>query len=184
MRRLVGGASRARIFIQVITVLMCAVACSGCESPQRSVAETFPPGELIAPWQFEGEKVWSGSFADARPALGDDADTWGEYSPQRVWIANYRHRQKEGRRLVIRAFAFADVDIARAVLARFRPENAEPVEIREEGFHTQVGVMMRRGRMVYDVFSDETGFATEFQTEVMARYVEKTLSSERALDPK
>ncbi len=99
------------------------VPVAGCTLSPRSLVEVFPPGFTAAPWLLQKE-VWAGSFAEAAPALGDDAACWSERSPGQVWLAVYCHEDMPDRCLKVRCLALPSREAARAAFDALRPAEA------------------------------------------------------------
>ena len=76
-----------------LTRVACAVAMTvllvGCEGKRVTIADTFPKSAYASPWRLQGD-VWSGSLEEATLGLGDEAQHWAVFEPERVWLAIYR----------------------------------------------------------------------------------------------
>lgn len=150
------------------------LSLSGCHD-SRSMLDAFPPGTVASPWVLDGD-VWSGSFASARDALGEEADAWGAFEPQRVWLATYRHDQDPRARLTIRAWAFASREAARRAYDHFEPlgPDRRAFDAGDRGCWTSDGVLFVWGRMVFDIFgSDPSRAASAEQAAYLSAHVER-----------
>lgn len=166
----------------VIALLFIASLAPACSQSVNTVADAFPPGAMAAPWEREGE-VWSGSFEQARPALGRDAAEWAPLSPQRVWLAVYRHDQAPDRRLTVRVIAFDTIDASKIAYAKFRPDGAKPFTAGDEGCWTQIGVLYRRGKMVIELFGSDSTWNTEINAAIVAGALERRLPASADENP-
>ena len=168
-------------------VLLAFVAgCSGRTLGPKvdSVAETLPPASVAAPWILQDE-IWTGAWEAAAPALGDDADEWGRFEPQRVWLAIYRHESDAQRRMTVRAFAFRSADEARRAYEFFRPhEDAEPFEIGDGGAWTDLGVLFAWGRLVFEIFGDRPTWSNQLQAVFIGSVIEKRMPPALPEDPR
>ena len=147
----------------------------GCAATQPRVADAFPLGSVAAPWVLQGEEVWSGSFDDAAAALGNDAETWRELGPTRVWLAVYAHETEPQRCLKVRCLAFAAADDARRAYGQFRPPDAKPLRYGDAGCWTGIGVLFHWGRLVFDVFGPAASWSSELQATYLASIIEKRM---------
>lgn len=150
------------------------LAAAGCASRDATLVEAFPPAGAADPW-FLQESVWTGSFETAIEALGDDAQTWAGCNPTQVWLAVYCHRELPQRCLKIRAFAFADVADARRAFAAFQPPDAKRYHVGDEGCWTEIGVLFRWGRVVFDVFGPEASWGSQVQSSYLAAILVKRI---------
>ena len=158
------------------------VGCAGCATGRRSVAEAFPPASVAAPWRLEGD-VWSGTWDEAAPALGTDADVWRPCEPTRVWLAIYRHEDQPARTVTVRGFAFVSADAARGAYDALRPLDAKRYEAGDAGCWTEVGVLFRWGRLVFDVFGQDASWGSQVQASLLAAYVTKRMPPGAPGDP-
>lgn len=166
----------------ITSVALLLLVCTGCATPRNRVVEAFPPTGAVAPWLLQDE-VWSGSFDEAAPALGDDADTWAEHDPARVWLARYCHEQHADQCLTVRCFAFATAETAQQAFAAFRPENAQDFAVGDAGCWMPIGVLFRTGRLVWDVFGPDATWNNELQAALLARCIEKLMPPQAPDDP-
>jgi hypothetical protein len=142
----------------------------GCARPTPTIASTFPTAHMATPWVLDGE-VWSGSFFDAAPALGPDEADWRPFKPTRVWLAVYRHETETNRKLTLRAFAFATAGAAQQAYEQLRPPLAKDFKAGDEGCWTEIGVMFRWGRLIYDIFGAKASWHSEVQSASVASFV-------------
>jgi hypothetical protein len=147
---------------------------SGCTARNTSIADAFPPGSMATPWVLQGE-VWSGSFDDAAPALGDDAATWGQFAPVRVWLAVYCHENAPERCLKVRCLAFATPEDAQQAATAFCTPGAAAFSYGDGGCWTQIGVLFRWGRLVLDIFGGDTSWGSEVQSAMLAAFFVKLM---------
>ena len=147
---------------------------AGGAPADREVRAAFPTAGVAAPWRLAGE-VWSGSFAEAVPGLGDDADAWAPHAPTRVWLAKYTHEDHAERTLTVRCFAFESVEYARAAYEVFRPVLAKPLHSGDVGCWTEIGVLFQRGRLVFEIFGDDMSWNSQVQSAVLAAILVKRL---------
>ncbi len=152
------------------------VLLSGCAAGPARLADAFPRAAAADPWRLDGE-VWSGTFADAVYALGDEAGAWSNLEPQWVWLAIYRHAEHPDARLIVRVFQFADVAGAQRACTRFLPLNERPFQAGDQGFWLDDGVMFRRGRLVFEYFgSGDLERASPEQAVYLVGLMERKLS--------
>jgi hypothetical protein len=147
---------------------------AGCAARHSSLLEAFPVGSTAAPWNLDGH-VWCGTFAEAMPALGDDADRWRDPQPTRVWLAIYHHETDSDRRLIARAFEFQTRAAAHTMYQRIRPAAADAFRAGDEGCWTADGVLFVWGRLVFDVFASPSGWQNELQAAMLAQYIQKQM---------
>ena len=147
-----------------------ALALVGCAPQNRTLIEAFPPARVATPWVLEGQ-VWAGSFDDAAPGLGEDADAWGEFRPTRVWLARYTHEDRPQRVLTVRCLAFETPQQARRAYEKFAPLLARAFDGGDEGCWTGVGVLVRYGALVIEVFGPKQTFDNEVQSSLIASYM-------------
>ncbi len=158
------------------------LACAGCAAQRRSVAEAFPPGSAASPWLLQGT-VWSGTFDEAAPGLGPDADAWQVHRPTRVWLAVYRHEDEPARTVTVRGFSFASADAARAAYDALRPPDAKVYEAGDAGCWTEVGVLFQWGRLVFDVFGHDASWGSQVQASLVAALLTKRMPPAAPGDP-
>ncbi len=161
-------------FLLLTSYLLCAglVAVTGC-APHRPLAEVFPPGTMAEPWALR-DAVWTGTFDQAAPGLGDDAASWQKYAPQRVWLAVYEHQQRPGKTMKIRCFSFESTDAAAQAYAAFQPFLPKPFALGDGGAWTDDGVMFRWGRLVFDVFGSAGTWNSE-EAALLTAYIAKRM---------
>jgi hypothetical protein len=154
--------------------LMMLLWCAGC-TQSSLVVDAFPPAASASPWVLV-EEVWQGSFKEAAPALGDDAATWATHDPQWVWLARYEHERHPGYVLTARALAFPLADDARAAFDAFRaPEAKDFAGPWDAGCWTDIGVMFRWGRLVFDIFGERAAWSNELQSAMLANGIAKRM---------
>jgi len=157
------------------TALLTSVfAFGGCGQNRHRVVDAFPTARVAAPWILEGE-VWTGTFEDAAPALGDDAETWKKFSPTRVWLARYTREGDPARVLTVRCFAFDSPETARAAFEVFRPPLAKPLRAGDVGCWTECGVLFQWQRLVFDIFGDDVSWGSEVNSSVMAAIIARRM---------
>jgi|GEM_PF-1101065 len=157
------------------TALLTSVfAFGGCAQSRHRVVDAFPTARVAAPWILEGE-VWTGTFEDAAPALGDDAETWKKFSPTRVWLARYTREGDPARVLTVRCFAFDSPETARAAFEVFRPPLAKPLRAGDVGCWTECGVLFQWQRLVFDIFGDDVSWGSEVNSSVMAAIIARRM---------
>jgi hypothetical protein len=154
----------------------------GCTGRPAQVVEAFPPGGLASPWVLQGQ-VWRGTFEEAVPGLGDDADAWGRFGPMRVWLAIYCHESQVERCLKVRCFAFATPEDARQAFEALRPAGAKPFRMGDAGCWTEIGVLFRWGRLVFDIFGDRPAWSSELQSGFLAALISKRMPPGAIEDP-
>jgi hypothetical protein len=157
--------------------------CVGCAQTRRPVTAAFPPAVVAWPWILQ-EEVWSGSFDEAAPGLGEDAEKWREHHPTRVWLAIYRHERDPQRRLTVRCFAFESSGSARAAFESFRPIDAKAFDAGDAGCWSGVGVMFRWGRLVLEVFGPDASWSSETQSSLLATFLIKRMPAGAPEDPR
>lgn len=158
----------------VLALPVIVVLSGGCAQDRRTVADAFPIARVAAPWILEGE-VWSGTFEEAAPALGDDADTWAKFSPTRVWLARYTREGAPQRVLTVRCFAFDTPETARAAFEVFRPPLAKPLKAGDVGCWTDFGVLFQWQRLVFDIFGDDASWGSEVHSSVLAAIITRRM---------
>jgi hypothetical protein len=157
--------------------------CLGCAASQRNVVDVFPPAGLASPWILEDE-VWSGPFDQAAPSLGDDAEDWAGFQPTRVWIARYRHETYPASYLTIRAFAFEDAESAHLAFRFFQPLEPKRFDSGDEGYWTEIGVLFRWGRLVFDVFGPVATWNSQLQAAVLAGHLTRRMPDDLPDNPR
>jgi hypothetical protein len=165
-------------------VLLGLLVCAGCATRDTAVSAAFPVGSVAAPWVLQGE-TWSGTFDEAAPALGSDAETWRKLTPTRVWLAVYAHESQPGRdtpagtepgRYVkVRCFAFATVENACAAYRVAAPVLGSVFQAGEEGCWTDIGVLYRWGRLVFDIFGDRATWASQVQASYLSAVINRQM---------
>lgn len=159
-------------------VLLAVLTLTGCWGKHVTIADTFPKAAYASPWELQGE-VWSGSFERATGALGEEAQAWGTFEPQRVWLAVYQHDAHRDHKLTVRAFAFSSAGQARRAFEHFRPPKADQLKAGDEGCWTEDGVLVVWGRMVFDVFgSGPSVFAGPEQALYLLAFIEKKMPAD------
>jgi hypothetical protein len=156
---------------------------AGCATAPRTVLDVFPPAAVANPWVLR-DTVWVGAFAEAESALGDDASLWGTFAPARVWLAVYCHQDATRRCLTVRCFAFASAEDAQQAYRAFAPPSAPPLSAGDEGCWSEVGVLIRTGRIVWDVFGDEASWGRQVQSMYLANVILKRLPPGLEDDPR
>jgi hypothetical protein len=134
------------------------------------MTSAFPPAHLASPWVLQDE-VWTGTFDEAVPALGDDAEGWRRFGPTRTWLAIYRHEDHPERCLTARCFAFDSAEEARRAFEFFRPDGAEAFEAGDAGCWIEIGVLFRWGRLVCDVFGHDAPWDSQIQSAMLAAFI-------------
>lgn len=165
-----------------LAMLLC-VGWAGCADTRRPVTVAFPPAAAAWPWILQ-DAVWSGSFDESAPGLGEDAEKWRDHHPTRVWLAIYRHERDPRRRLTVRCFAFESSENARAALESFRPADAQPFDAGDEGCWTGVGVVFRWGRLVLEVFGPDASWGSQTQSSLLAAFLIKRMPAGAPEDPR
>jgi hypothetical protein len=143
--------------------------CAACAT-RHSVVDAFPPGASADPWVLQGA-VWSGSFADAVDGLGDDAAAWQRYNPTQAWLAIYCRNDHPEHCLKVRIFGFASPVDARAAYDAALPLDPKPYQIGDVGCWTELGVLCQWGRLVIDVFGEDTSWGSQVQSSLLATYL-------------
>jgi hypothetical protein len=160
-----------------------AVCGTACTPAQRTLATVLPHGSLAAPWILDGA-VWEGSFDQAAPALGDDADALRPFDPTRVWLAVYRHESRPGQTLTVRVWAFGSQTVAQQALARLRPVPAERFKAGDQGYWTDLGVLFSWGRLVFDIISSEPSQQVEYDAARLTGCIERRMPPGLPDDPR
>jgi hypothetical protein len=150
--------------------LLLALVCAGCAANRLTISDAFPPGSMADPWVLQGE-VWTGSFDEAAPALGDDTEKWREYGPTRAWLAIYCHETEPQRCLKVRCFAFPAAENAREAFDEFRPFDAKPFQCGDGGCWTEVGVLFHWGRLVFDIFGGDASWGSQVESSMLAVFI-------------
>ena len=154
--------------------LLLTLLCAGCAANRLAIRDSFPPGSMAAPWVLQGE-VWTGSFDDAAPALGDDANTWRKLGPTRAWLAVYCHETEPQRCLKVRCLAFPVADDARQAFDEFRPFDAKPFQCGDAGCWTEFGVLFQWGRLVFDIFGGDASWGSQVESSMLAVFIAKRM---------
>jgi len=150
------------------------ITCAGCATT-RTIADAFPPARVATPWVLQGE-VWTGSFEEAAAALGGDAEGWRKYDPQRVWLAKYEYEDNPKHTMTIRAFSFATPEQAQRAYLRFAPVTAKPFKAADEGCWTEVGVLFRWKRLVFDIFGNTQTQGSEVQAAMLSGCITRRMA--------
>lgn len=154
--------------------LLLSLLCAGCAANRPAVRDSFLPGSMAAPWLLRDE-VWTGSFDEAAPALGDDADTWRKFGPTHAWLAVYCHETRPQRCLKVRGLAFPTADEARQAFEEFRPLDAKPFQCGDIGCWTQVGVLFQWGRLVFDIFGGDASWGSQAESSMLAVFIARRM---------
>jgi len=172
-----------RLLLQIAPALLVLTLAAGCQNKRTNIAGTFPIGGMADPWILEGT-VWSGDPEQAAEGVGEDAEPWSAFEPQRVWLAVYRHDIRLRHTLVIRAWAFASQEQARQAYLHFQPNVPEPLKAGDEGCWTKDGVLVLWGRMVFDIFGRGPGrLASPEQAVYLWAFLEKRMPPDLPLNP-
>lgn len=167
-----------RVGRQLLSAGIIAAGAIGCGAQRFTIADTFPVGSYASPWVLR-DQVWDGSFEEASDALGEEAAQWGTFDPEHVWLAVYQHDAHPTQKLTVRAFAFTSADHARHAFQRFLPPHARELEAGDEGCWTADGVLVRWGRMVFDIFgNDPSSFASPEQAVYLLACIEKRMPAD------
>ncbi len=177
-----------RGFVVELACVACAALAGaglgGCNARHVSVADTFPKSSYATPWVLRGE-VWSGSLDQAADAVGEEAERWAAFEPERVWLAVYRHDTRAGHELAVRVWAFASREHARQAYEHFRPDDADLLEAGDEACWTADGVLVRWGRLVFDIFGrGPSTSASPEQAVYLLAFFEKRMPAELPDDPR
>ena len=157
---------------------------TGCGATHLSIADTFPKNGRATPWILSGE-VWSGPFEQAAAALGRDAEAWGAFAPRQVWLAVYQHETRPANRLTVRAWEFATVAQAREVYEFFHPAGAAILKAGNEACWTVDGILVRWGRMVFDIFGrGPSTLASPEQAVYLLAFIEQSMPAELPENPR
>lgn len=148
--------------------------CAGCAGTRLSVLDAFPPGSVATPWILR-DAVWTGSFDEAAPALGDDAELWRNSGATRVWLAVYCHETNPERCLTVRCFAFESPSTARRAYDVFAPITAKPFQAGDVGCWTEIGVLFQWGRLVFDVFGGSASWESQVQSTYLVALIGKRM---------
>jgi len=68
----------------------------------------------------------------------------------------------------VRCFAFESVEYARAAYEVFHPVLAKPLHSGDVGCWTEIGVLLQRGRLVFDIFGNDASWNSQVQSAVLA----------------
>ncbi len=153
---------------------MLVILLGGCTSPARFVVDVFPPGSTAAPWLLQQE-VWTGRFADAAQALGDDATFWSAQAPERLWLAVYCHEDVPDRCLKVRCFALSSRDAAQRAFDALQPPQARPFKYGDAGCWTDLGVLFQWGRLVVEIFGVDASWSSQMQAALLATFIAKRM---------
>ncbi len=168
-------------------LLCCGLAAmtvaGGCARRDVTIAQTLPQESYATPWILEG-RVWSGTFDEALPALGEDGPAWRAFSPVRVWLAVYHHDTHPLDQIVVRVFAFDSARQARQAYDFVRPGEPTQIEVGDAGCWTDDGVLVLWGKAVVEVFSrGVSGIATPEQAMYVLALIEKRMPRELPANP-
>lgn len=154
---------------------------AGCTQQRGHVGDAFPNAGTASPWHLQGI-VWTGDFDAAATALGD-AERWRPFAPTHVWIAKYRHETQPRRTLTARAVACDTVAHAHAAYVAFAPADATIFQAGDEGCWTDIGVLFRWGRLVFDIFPDQAGGTGELQAGLIASLIVERMPADVPANP-
>lgn len=172
-----------RSVVTVLAHVVC-VALSGCNATRVTIADTFPKGSYATPWVLRGE-VWSGSLARAVESLGEEAEQWRVFEPERLWLGVYQHDTRGDQELVVRVWAFSSLDQARRAYEQLRPDKPDALEAGDEGCWTDDGILVRWGRLVFDIFGrGPSGLASPEQAVYLLAFFEKQMPADLPDDPR
>ncbi len=129
---------------------------------------------MAAPWVLQ-DKVWVGSFEEAAPALGDDATLWREREPKRAWLAVYCHEEAPERCLKVRCLSFGSTGSAQRAFEAWRLVGAKPFKYGDAGCWTEIGVLFRWGRLVFEIFGTDASWGSELQSAMLATLIAKRM---------
>jgi hypothetical protein len=161
-----------------------AAFAGGCAPRPKTVIDAFPKSGAATPWTLQ-DQVWSGTFDEAASALGDDAERWRGFEPQRVWLAIYRHDRQPKQTLTVRVFALATPAAARQALDAIRQfEGAAPLDIGQGGCWRAGGLAYVHGRLAIEIFGADNAWASQTQAAFLATYIEKFMPAGVADDPR
>jgi len=155
----------------------------GCAGNHANLADAFPPGASASPWILTGD-VWTGTFEQAAPALGDEAETWRPLRPTTAWLAIYHHQQTPARTLTARCFAFPSTKAARHAYDVLAPLDAKPFQAGNVGCWTELGVLFQQDRLVFDIFGPNPSWSNELQAAVLAAHITKRIPAGLPQDPR
>ena len=167
---------------RLVLIAALLTACCGCAERNVTVASSLPPAAIAAPWILT-QPVWKGTFDAAAPALGDDADRWRPFSPTAVWLAVYRHETHDGRKLTARIFALPSDADARRAFEHFAPAGAKPFGDEGESCWTRLGVLIRRDRLVIEIFGHDDSWYSQFAAARLAGFVETEMPANLSKAP-
>ncbi|RMF72024.1 MAG: hypothetical protein D6744_17245 [Planctomycetota bacterium] len=171
----------AQRFVSLLVALM--IAAGGCRARTRTLIECLPHDRQASPWVLDGA-AWKGSFAAAERALGEDAVFWRPHAPTSVWLARYVHERDPRRRVVLRAFAFASPEDAQAAYDFVRAKDARPFSAGDQACWTADGLLVRWGRMVWELFASEDSHeARPEQVVFLLSYLEQHIDPALPVDP-
>lgn len=158
-------------------------ASAGCAQRRPAITEALPIASVATPWALEGA-LWTGDFDAARGALGDSADTWSLFQPQRVWLADYHHDTQRESRLTVRIFALASRSRAEEAYSLLSPFNRQELKAGDEACWLRDGVLIRWGKLVVEIFSaDPQVQVAPEQAFYLWAIIEKRLTREMAESP-
>lgn len=176
----------ARIFVArfwLVGPCLAAVCTAGCAQKHVVISDTFPRGGYASPWVLDGS-VWSGTPAEAADAIGAEYEQWAAFNPARIWLAVYRHDARADNTLTVRAWTFPSSEQARRAYEKVRPENASKLKAGDEACWTQDGVLVRWGRMIFDIFGrGPAGGARPEQAVYLLAFFEKRMPRDLPYNP-
>lgn len=167
-----------------LAIFCLAVICTtGCGQKRVTINDTFPRGSYASPWVLDGS-VWSGTPSAAAYAVGDEYGQWKAFEPERVWLAVYRHDTRKDNTLTVRAWSFPSAQQARRAYDKFRPENASQLKAGDEACWTRDGILIRWGRMIFDIFGrGPAGGTNPEQAVYLLAFFEKKMPRDLPHDP-
>lgn len=169
--------------VPLIVIGLLAAGVGGCAPAHPTIATALPRGEA-PPWHLRDGRVWSGTFEDARHALGPQAETLKPFEPQRVWLASYDEPDRPDQTISVRAYAFDSSDAARRAFAALRPATSDPFNAGDEACWTADGLLVRWGRVVFDLFTTAgTGPVMPERVTPLFSVIERRMTPSLASDP-
>lgn len=159
------------------------LAAGGCAQRRASVGDVFPAGASAYPWIADGP-VWAGTLDEAAPGLGEDAEFWRTQAVEKVWLIGYTHASRPRERLVVRAFALPTRSAAESAFAALRSAAAQDFQAGERGCWLDDGVLVWRGRVVYEVFTQSSSALRPEQAAYLVAYIDKQAHAQAMEDPR